>query len=98
MLILLLLGETARRFNDLKRGIGVSQKMLSQTLRLLERDGLVTREVEPSTPIKVTYRITPLGSELLDALRPTIGWAESRMATVAAANRQYDSRQVRAVD
>jgi len=93
VLILLLLGEEDLRFNALKRRIdGVSQKMLSHTLRSLERDGLVTRAVEPTVPVTVTYAIAPLGRELLGALRQMIDWAETRMAEVAAAQRSYDGR------
>lgn len=91
VLILILLGEEAMRFNGLKRRIGgVSQKMLSQTLRSLERDGLLTRTVEATMPVTVTYRITPLGSELLHALRLMIDWAETRMGRVTEAQAEYD--------
>jgi DNA-binding HxlR family transcriptional regulator len=91
VLILLLLGEEAMRFNGLKRRIGgVSQKMLSQTLRSLERDGLLTRTVEATMPVTVTYRITALGGELLHALRFMIDWAETRMGRVAEAQGEYD--------
>lgn len=94
VLILLLLGEGAMRFNGLKRRIGgVSQKMLSQTLRSLERDGLLCRDVEPTMPVSVTYRITPLGRELLGALRLMIDWAETRMPAVVAAQAAYDHRR-----
>ena len=97
VLILLLLGEEDLRFNALKRRIdGVSQKMLSHTLRSLERDGLVTRAVEPTVPVTVTYAIAPLGRELLGALRQMIDWAETRMAEVAAAQRSYDGRSLSA--
>lgn len=93
VLILLLLGDSDRRFNELRRRIGgISQKMLSQTLRSLERDGLVTRTVEPTMPVTVTYAITPLGRELLGALRLMIDWAEVRMPAVAEAQRRYDLR------
>jgi DNA-binding HxlR family transcriptional regulator len=93
VLILLLLGEEDLRFNALKRRIdGVSQKMLSQTLRSLERDGLVTRAALPTVPVTVTYAIAPLGRELLGALRQMINWAETRMAAVAAAQQSYDGR------
>jgi DNA-binding HxlR family transcriptional regulator len=93
VLILLLLGEGDMRFNGLKRRIGgISQKMLSQTLRSLERDGLVTREVEPTVPVTVTYGVTPLGRELLAALRLMIDWAETRMPAVAASQGAYDRR------
>ena len=91
VLILMLLGGEAMRFNGLKRRIGgVSQKMLSQTLRSLERDGLLTREVQPTMPVTVTYRITALGSELLHALRFMIDWAETRMERIAKAQTEYD--------
>ncbi len=92
-LILLLLGEGTQRFNALRRRIGgISQKMLSQTLRTLERDGLVTRTVAATMPVSVTYAITPMGSELLGALRATIDWAEARMGAVAAAQAAFDAR------
>jgi len=95
VLILLLLGDENMRFNGLKRRIGgISQKMLSQTLRSLERDGPVTRKVEPTIPVTVTYDITPLGRELLAALRFLIDWAEVRMSAVVAAQRSYDRAMV----
>ncbi len=91
VLVLLILGDGDMRFGGLKRRIeGISQKMLSQTLRSLERDGLVTREVTPTMPVMVTYSITPLGRELLSALRSMIDWAETSMVKVVAAQRVYD--------
>lgn len=93
VLILQLLGDVDMRFSELKRRIrGVSQKMLTQTLRSLERDGLVTRRVEATVPVTVTYGVTPLARELLAALRLMIDWAETRMPEVAAAQGRYDSR------
>lgn len=93
VLLLLVLGEGDMRFNSLKRRIGgVSQKMLSQTLRSLERDGLIARTVEPTMPVTVTYSVTPLGRELLTALQSIIDWAETRMTTVLAAQSTYDAR------
>ncbi|WP_102959939.1 winged helix-turn-helix transcriptional regulator [Mangrovicella endophytica] len=93
VLILMILGDGAMRFSGLKRRIdGVSQKMLSQTLRSLERDGLVLRHVEPSVPVSVTYSITPLGQELVASLRSMIDWAETRMSDVLSAQRAYDGR------
>jgi DNA-binding HxlR family transcriptional regulator len=90
-LILLVLGDEDTRFNDLKRQIGgISQKMLSQTLQSLKRDGLIMRTVEPTTPITVTYSITPLGRELLAALRFMIEWAEVRLPEVEKAQRIHD--------
>jgi len=93
VLILLLLGDGDVRFNELKRRIdGVSQKMLSQTLRALERDGLVIRGVKATAPVAVTYGITPLGNGLLTALRSMIDWAETHMVEVEAARRDHDCR------
>ena len=80
VLILLLLGQEAMRFNALRRRIdGVSQKMLSQTLRSLERDGLVSRTVVATVPVTVTYAVTPLGCGLIGSLRSMIDWAETHM-------------------
>ncbi|WP_423603166.1 winged helix-turn-helix transcriptional regulator [Sphingomonas sp. MS122] len=91
VLILLLLGLEDLRFNALKRRIeGVSQKMLSQTLRSLERDGLVSRTVVATVPVTVTYAITPLGRGLIGSLQSMIDWAETHMQDVAAAQRVYD--------
>lgn len=93
VLVLLRLDERDIRFNELKRRVGgVSQKMLSQTLRALERDGLVTRAVEPTVPVSVTYAATPLGRELMAALRGMIDWAEARIGQVASNQADYDRR------
>ncbi|WP_324698697.1 winged helix-turn-helix transcriptional regulator [Novosphingobium aerophilum] len=94
VLILTTLGGGQMRFNALKRRIdGISQKMLSQTLRSLERDGLVARHVVPTVPVTVSYAITPLGSELIEALQAMIDWAERRMAMVGEAQCAYDTRE-----
>ena len=94
-LLLTTLDDGPMRFNALKRRIGgVSQKMLSQSLRQMERDGLVLRHVEATVPVSVTYEITPLGRTLVEALRPMIDWAETRMDQVEAARRAYDARVV----
>jgi DNA-binding HxlR family transcriptional regulator len=93
VLILSLLGDGCARFSDLKRRIdGVSQKMLSQTLRSLERDGLVERTVLPTMPVTVRYAVTPLGAGLLATLAAMIEWAERHMPQVAAAQLAYDAR------
>jgi DNA-binding HxlR family transcriptional regulator len=92
-LILLLLSREDLRFNVLKRRIeGISQKMLTQALRSLERDGLVSRSVEATMPVTVTYAITPLGRGLVGALSAMIEWAETCMIEVSAAQRAYDLR------
>ncbi|HTU11551.1 MAG TPA: helix-turn-helix domain-containing protein [Allosphingosinicella sp.] len=94
VLILLTLGTREMRFNGLRRRIeGISQKMLSQTLRALERDGMIARAVEDSMPVTVTYSITPLGRGLLSSLQSMIDWAETRMVDVAQAQRDYDALQ-----
>jgi len=94
VLILTTLGMDEMRFNALKRRIdGISQKMLSQTLRSLERDGLVARHVVPTVPVTVSYAITPLGSELIEALQAMIDWAERRMADVTLSQLAYDVRE-----
>lgn len=93
ILLLGMLGEGEMRFSALKRRVdGISQKMLAQTLRTLERDGLISRHVEPTVPVSVTYAITPLGRELLGALQWLIDWAETRMGAVAEAQIAYDLR------
>lgn len=92
-LILSLLSEGPIRFNELKRRIdGVSQKMLSQTLKSLERDGLVTRTALPTVPVTVTYAVTPLGMGLVVSMQAMIEWAETRMPEVAVAQADYDRR------
>ena len=94
VLVLCLLGRETLRFNELKRRIeGVSQKMLSQTLKGLERDGLIGRTAYPTVPVTVEYAITPLGRTLnqtLDAMRV---WAIEHMDEVVAAQQAYDAAQ-----
>jgi DNA-binding HxlR family transcriptional regulator len=92
-LILIVLGEGPIRFNALKHRVdGVSQKMLSQTLKSLERDGLVSRSVVATVPVSVTYAVTPLGRTLMAAMQSMIDWAETQMPEVAAAQTAYDQR------
>jgi DNA-binding HxlR family transcriptional regulator len=92
VLILILLADGTKRFNALKRMIGgVSQKMLSQTLKSLERDGLVSRRVIPTVPVTVEYSITPLGRTLHAAVDPLRIWAETHIAAVEAAQARYDA-------
>ncbi|WP_165985826.1 helix-turn-helix domain-containing protein [Streptomyces sp. YIM 98790] len=81
-----------RRYSDLSRQLaGVSQKMLTRTLRNLERDGLVTRTVTPSVPVRVDYGLTPLGQSLLPVMRAIKSWAEQYMAEVLASRASYDA-------
>jgi DNA-binding HxlR family transcriptional regulator len=79
------------RYSELSRRLaGVSQKMLTQTLRALERDGLVTRTVTPTVPVTVTYELTDLGSSLHELMGAIKAWAETHMDEVLANREQYD--------
>ncbi len=84
------------RYSELAAQIeGVSQKMLTQTLRKLERDGLLTRSVTPSVPMRVDYELNPLGLSLLDIIGNLKGWAEEHMQEVDAHRADYDRRAAR---
>jgi len=87
------LATGARRFTELKRGIdGISQRMLTVTLRNLERDGILLRTVHNVMPPHITYELTPLGSTFLQAARPMMQWAEANVDRVEQARADYDSR------
>jgi DNA-binding HxlR family transcriptional regulator len=91
--IVMLLGGGKKRFMEIKRIVdGVSQKMLTVTLRGLERDGYVTRTVFPTIPPKVVYALTELGRELLVPLRALGSWAIANHARVMQARAAYDLR------
>jgi DNA-binding HxlR family transcriptional regulator len=93
VLILLLLRQEPLRFNALRRAIeGISQKMLSQVLKSLERDGLIRRRVTPTVPVTVEYSITTLGTTLAEAVDPLRDWAERNLKDVLAAQRRYDAQ------
>ncbi|WP_026925226.1 winged helix-turn-helix transcriptional regulator [Glycomyces arizonensis] len=90
-LVLSALADGPRRYNELARIIaGVSQKMLTQTLRSLERDGLVTRTVTPSVPVRVDYALTPMGESLRPVMQAIKHWAEANIEQVEAARSAYD--------
>ncbi|MEO7060301.1 MAG: helix-turn-helix domain-containing protein [Lapillicoccus sp.] len=92
-LVLVALRDGSLRYSELSRQIaGVSQKMLTQTLRTLERDGLVTRTVTPSVPVTVDYALTDLGGSLLVVVAEVKVWAEAHLREVEAARDAYDSR------
>ena len=81
------------RYSELSRRLaGVSQKMLTQTLRSLERDGLVTRTVTPTVPVTVAYELTDLGLSLHHVMRGIKEWAEAHMDEVHANREEYDTR------
>jgi DNA-binding HxlR family transcriptional regulator len=87
------LGGGTRRFSDLRRLVdGISQRMLTVTLRGLERDGLVTRTVHPTVPPRVEYALTPLGRTLLDTVCDLIRWADQHLPEIDAAREAYDRR------
>lgn len=91
--VISLLGDGPRRFTDLLRTIdGISQRMLTVTLRGLERDGVVTRTVYPVVPPRVDYDLTPTGHTLLATVRQLVEWAEDHTGDIDAARAQYDTR------
>jgi DNA-binding HxlR family transcriptional regulator len=84
------------RYSELSRRLaGVSQKMLTQTLRSLERDGLITRTVTPTVPVKVTYELTELGLSLQHVMGAIKAWAEAHIGEVLANREEYDTNQRR---
>ena len=90
LLALVTLAGGTLRFTELKRAIGdISQRMLAQTLRGLERDGYVTRTVYPTVPPKVEYALTPLGRSLLKKIGPLIEWADSNHERVRESRKAY---------
>jgi DNA-binding HxlR family transcriptional regulator len=92
LLVVELLGEGTRRFSELRRAIDdISQRMLTLTLRRLERDGLVRRTVHPVVPPQVDYDLTDLGATLLDAVAPLVAWARQHRDRVATARAAYDA-------
>ena len=91
--MVMLLGTGTKRFMEIKRAVdGVSQKMLTVTLRGLERDGYVARTVYPTIPPKVEYALTDLGRELLVPLRALGDWALANHGRVVRARAAYDAR------
>ncbi|MEU5580347.1 helix-turn-helix domain-containing protein [Streptomyces huasconensis] len=91
VLVLIALEERSYRFSELRRAIGrVSEKMLTQTLQTLERDGLVHRDAKPVIPPRVDYSLTDLGREAAAQVRGLATWTERRMADVQKARTAYD--------
>ncbi|MCX4907871.1 helix-turn-helix domain-containing protein [Streptomyces sp. NBC_00878] len=90
-LVVAALSAGPMRYSDLSRKIaGVSPKMLTQTLRSLERDGIVTRTVTPSVPVRVDYELSPLGTSLSRLLTAVKDWAELHIEKVNEARERYD--------
>lgn len=94
LLVIALLDCQSMRFTELRREIeGISQRMLSVTLRQLERDGLVTRTVHPVVPPRVDYALTPLGRTLHETIKALVTWTEEHQHEIAQARAAYDARQ-----
>ncbi len=92
-LVTVVLAERPRRYSELRAEIaGVSQKMLTQTLRSMERDGMVTRTVTAAVPVRVDYALTPLGRTLVPVLAAVKVWAESHIDEIHRARDEYDDR------
>lgn len=92
--IVALLGDGPMRFSELRRSIeGISQRMLTLTLRGLERDGLITRTVFPEIPPRVDYELTRLGKTLLEPISALAEWAEQYRTSIQEARQKFDGRQ-----
>jgi len=93
VLVVVTLGDGPKRFNELRRSIAsISQRMLTLTLRGLERDGLVTRTVFPTIPPRVDYRLTELGRSLLHPVAALGNWARENHARIVQARVRFDAR------
>ena len=94
VLVVKILGRGPMRFNELKRTIdGISQRMLTLTLRALERDGLVTRTVYPSVPPRVEYELTALGRSLIAPVSALAMWAIDHRGAIHGARTKFDARE-----
>jgi DNA-binding HxlR family transcriptional regulator len=92
VLVIVVLGSGPKRFNELRKGIeGISQRMLTLTLRGLERDGLVTRTLFPTIPPRVDYALTPLGRNLLEPVDALAKWAGQNREAIQAARDRFDA-------
>lgn len=99
LLAIAVIGNRAVRFNELRRMIhGISQRMLTVTLRGLERDGLVVRTVYPTVPVRVEYALTPLGHTLLGTVSALAEWAAANGAAIREARQRFDADALPASD
>jgi DNA-binding HxlR family transcriptional regulator len=88
-----LLGQGTMRFGELHRSIdGITARMLTVTLRGLERDGIVTRTIHPVIPPRVEYALTPMGQTLLDTMGQLVSWSVNHLPEIDAARAAYDAR------
>ena len=91
MLVIDLLGQGTKRFSELHRSVdGITARMLTVTLRGLERDGIVTRTIHPVIPPRVDYALTPMGLTLLDAIGALVSWADCHLPEISSAQAAYD--------
>jgi len=91
MQVVMTLGNGPVRFNALRRAVdGISQRMLTRTLRGLERDGLISRTVTPTVPPRVDYALTPLGRSLVEPVSALGDWAVANRERIAAARERFD--------
>ncbi|MEV6741441.1 helix-turn-helix domain-containing protein [Streptomyces sp. NPDC051104] len=93
VIVICRLGKGPHRFNELRRtSDGITQRMLSSTLRALERDGIVTRTVHPTVPPRVEYALTETGRTLLDVVKALARWTDQHVDVIRAARADYDQR------
>lgn len=93
VLVVMMLGGGPKRFNEIRRSVdGISQQMLTRTLRALERDGMLTRKIFPTIPPQVEYALTPLGHSLLEPVMALGRWAQAHIPAIDAARAAYDRR------
>ncbi len=98
LLVIALLDRRRLRFTELRREIdGISQRMLTVTLRQLERDGLMRRTVYPVVPPRVDYELTPLGASLHETIQALVTWTVTHRPEIAAARSAYDAREAQPV-
>lgn len=94
ILVVRMLSDGPLRFSELRRDIGsISQKMLTSTLRSLERDGFVTRTVTPTIPPRVDYELTAIGRDLMTPVNALAAWALAHRAQIERARARYDAKQ-----
>ncbi|MEJ7634854.1 helix-turn-helix domain-containing protein [Aeromicrobium sp.] len=97
LMVISLLGHQTLRFTELKREIeGISQRMLTVTLRHLERDGLIERTVHPVVPPRVDYALTDLGCGLIETIQSLVRWTEGNQEAIVRARLEFDARQAAA--
>lgn len=91
VIIILALEDGPKRFGELKRCIGdVTQRVLTENLRNLQRDGYITRTVNPGPPVAVSYELTPLGRDFMEMMKPLVFWSNDHMEQVQVARMDYD--------